>query len=469
MQELARTLNLKAAIAIIVGSIIGSGIFMKPALMAGQVGSGGLLLLVWFIAGLITFCGALTNAELACMFPETGGQYIYFKKIYGDRFAFMYAWASFIVFNTAGNASIAYVCSQYAHYFISFPELNPLVIEKYSLFIPGIGRFFPLQNYSEKILCILFLGLFTAINMYSTKESSRLQNVLTILKVASIVLVISSAVFHSSGSADAFFHFSFNSEGSLITAMMLAMSGAFWAYDGWNNISFIGGEITNPQKIIPKSLFIGMVLCILIYIMMNMAYLYVIPFDSIVSTKFIASELGTKVLGAIGAGIITLIVIMSTLGTINSNVLSTSRVTFALGQDHPWFRAAAKVHPVYGTPAIALLFNFGWSTVLVLSGSFDMLTDMLIVFSWFFYMMSALGVIYLRLSKPNIPRPFKVIGYPWVPLVFIGFTAFYLVIQCYNDLHNYFFGVNKMSHIMFGLFLVLIGLPIYYFGRRSPN
>ena len=300
MNELKRTLGLKAAISIVIGSVIGSGIFMKPALMASQLGSPLLLTSVWIVAGLITFMGALSNAEIASMFPETGGSYVYLKLVYGNAFAFLYGWAAFAVFNTAGVASIAYVFSQYASYFIHLPRFDAATEQAVFFHIPFIGNIYPLENAGIKALTIFLVLVFTVVNYISVQFSGALQLLMTILKVAALFLLITGILFSGNGDWNNVITSSSAKPSGipLFSAYIAAIAGAFWAYDGWNNITFVGGEIQNPQQNIPKSLFIGLLTIILIYSLVNLSYEYVLPVITMSHSSFVASDAATAAWGA---------------------------------------------------------------------------------------------------------------------------------------------------------------------------
>ncbi len=468
MSSFKRVLSLNTTIAIVIGGVIGSGIFMKPALMASQLGSPLLLLSVWVVAGIITLFGALSNAELATMFPETGGQYVFFRKIYGDGFAFVYGWAAFAVFNTGGNASIAYICSQYTNYFIELPRFSSGIEQSIRVHIPFIGNIFPLDNIGVKTLTIGIICALTWISYRSVYYGSTVQRICTALKVLAILLVIGGVLGSGKGSLQNIITpLASSPDGwKLVGAYVAAIAGAFWAYDGWNNITFVAGEIKEPQKNIPRSLFYGLSFCILVYALINLAYVYILPIDKLAGSAFVASDAATVAWGAIGGSIIALTVIISTFGTTNSNVLATARVTFAMGEQNKWFRWAGKVQPRYQTPGNALWLNAGWSVLLIFSGSFDMLTDMLIFVSWFFYGMSALGVLILRKKMKDTPRPYKVWGYPLVPLVFVSFTVFFLCSTMYNDIYNYYNGTAPVVNALLGTVITCIGIPLYLFSRK---
>ncbi len=469
MSGFTRTLGLKATIAIVIGGVIGSGIFMKPALMASQLGSPLLLLSVWLVAGLVSMFGALSNCELATLFPETGGPFVFFKKIYGNVFAFTYAWAAFAVVNTAGNASIAYVCSQYTNYFIELPRFSNETEHLLRLNIPAIGTILPLENFGVKTMTVILVWVLSVINCRSVKHGAALQSILTLLKAVAIVLLIGGIFFSSKGSVH---NMVSNAQGmpsgwALIGAYMAAISGAFWAYDGWNNITFVAGEIKEPQRNIPKALFSGLFFCIAVYTLINLAYIYALPIEAMANSSFVASDAASISWGPIGAGIIALLVILSTLGAANANVLATARTTYAMGEDNKWFSNAAKIHPKVNTPSNALIFNGVWSSVLIFSGSFDMLTDMLVFVTWFFYGMSTLGVIILRFKMKDADRPYKVWLYPVVPVIFLAFVTFFLCTTVYTDVTNYNNGSNLLINSVLGIVITLIGIPVYYMSRKG--
>ncbi|MBY0482411.1 MAG: amino acid permease [Chitinophagaceae bacterium] len=468
MSAFKRSLSLNTTIALVIGGIIGSGIFMKPALMASQLGSPILLVSVWVVAGIITLFGALSNAEVAAMFPETGGQYVFFKKMYGDAFAFLYGWAAFAVFNTAGNASIAYVFSQYTNYFVELPRFSNAIETTVSVHIPLVGNIYPLENFGVKLLTILLILILTFVNYLSVAYGGALQRVLTAMKSVAIVLLIGGILFSGKGTLHNMFHSmpSMPHGWALVTAYMAAIAGAFWAYDGWNNITFVAGEIKDPQKNIPKSLFISLSFCIIIYVLVNLAYIYVLPIEKMAVSPFVASDASTVTWGLAGGGIIAFLVMLSTLGTTNSNVLATARVTYAMSEENRWFAWAGKPQKKYNTPGNALILNAAWSTILIFSGSFDMLTDMLIFVSWFFYGMSTLGVFLLRKRMKDTPRVYKVWGYPIVPCLFVCFVVFFLCSTLYTDISNYRNGTAPIINSLLGIFITSAGIPIYFFSKK---
>jgi APA family basic amino acid/polyamine antiporter len=471
-QKLTPTLGLWTSISLVIGGIIGSGIFMKPAIMAHQLGSPELLVLIWIVAGIITLFGALSNAEVAAMMPETGGQFIFFRHMYGEFIAFLYGWAAFAVFNTAGVASIAYVLGTYIEYFITLPKFSIATEKNIFLDIPFIGSIYPLENFGVKSVTILIVFFLSFVNYRSTRFGGNIQVVFTALKVLAIVIIIGGIFSSENGHAVNFFKDSavIDPHGwALVGGIVAALAGAFWAYDGWNNITFVAGEIKDPQSNIPKSIFIGIVVCIVIYSLISLAYLYVLPIDLIANSKLVAAEAAEVVFGTIGGALIAFIVIISTFGTTNGNILATARVSFAMAQEKSFFQWVGKVHPRFNTPGNALLLHGGYTSFLVLSGSFDMLTDMLIFVSWLFYGLSAAGVFILRYKMPNAQRPYKVWGYPIVPGVFVLFTVFFLGMTLASDIRLFIEGKTVIINSLFGLLLTALGIPLYWYFTRSSH
>jgi basic amino acid/polyamine antiporter, APA family len=470
---LAPTLGLWTCISLVIGGIIGSAIFMKPAVMATQLGSPELLIAVWCLAGVITLFGALSNAEVAAMIPETGGQFIFFKVMYGEFVAFLYGWAAFAVFNTAGNASIAYVLGTYTEYFITLPRFSKEVEQSIQLTIPFVGTIFPLANIGVKMVTILVVVGLTFVNYRSTRFGGNIQVVFTVLKVLAMAVIVLGLLFSGKGSLSNLVNDSstIHLEGwTLVAGLLAAVSGAFWGYDGWNNITFVAGEIKNPQQNIPKSLFIGLVTCILIYSCISVAYLYVLPIDDMAKSSMVASDAASVVMGTLGGALIAAMVIISTFGTTNGNILATARVSFAMAREKKFFESVGKIHPRFGTPGNALWVQGIWTSLLVMSGSFDMLTDMLIFVSWLFYGLSAAGIFVLRKKMPNAHRPYKVWGYPIVPAIFVIFTTFFLVGTLVTDIQLYNAGKTHVINSLLGLLLTAVGIPLYwYFGKRERN
>lgn len=444
---------------------------MKPALMASQLGSPQLLLLVWVGAGLLTLIGALTNAEIASMITATGGQYIFFQRIYGNFVAYIYGWAIFSVIQTGSIASIAYIFSTYMEYFTQLPRLAPEMEQSVVLHLPFIGNIFPLQNLGVKVLTMLLICSLTFINYLGVRFGGLIASVLTTMKVVAMALLILASFVFGTGSAANFVTAAPNApQGiNIIFLVVMATAGAFWTYDGWNNITYIAGEVKEPSRTIPRGLLLGMLIVIGVYVSINLAYLYILPVEAMAKSKLVASDVATAVFGNSGGAIIAACVLLSTFGTTNGTILASARVYFAMAREKMFFFSIGNVHPRFHTPANALFLQAFWSCVLVLSGTFDMLTDMLIFVTWIFYALGAYGVFVLRKKMPDAPRPYKVWGYPYIPAIFVLFAAAYVVITLYNDVTAYMNNTSPLINSVFGLCLVATGLPFYYYFQRKKQ
>lgn len=474
MPQLERKLGLFACISIVAGAIIGSGIFMKPATMAAQTGSPVILLAVWIVAGVISLFGGMINAEIGCKLPVTGGQYVYFRHMYGNFFAFLYGWAGFIVINTAAIAAIAFVFAQYAEYFIALPRLPVSTEQSVQWVIPFVGTIYPLQFIGVKLLAILVIVLITAINYASVKWGAGVQLFFTVVKVAALLLLVSLIFFSGNGDVR---HFTAPAAGAdfsawgIITGFVAATSGALAAYDGWNNLGFVAGEIKNPRRNIPRGLFIGIGVCMLMYVLANQAYVYMMPVEEMQRSSLVAADALHKAIGVAGGAFIALLVMLSTFGATNGNVLPCARIVFAMGAQREFFAWTGKVHPRFHTPGNALWLQCGWACLFVLTGSFDMLTDMFVFITWIFYGFAAYGVFILRRKMPDAggADAYKTWGYPVVPIVFIAFAAFYFFLTLYNDVTNYLSGKTPVINSLLGLLLTAAGVPLYFYLRRRTR
>jgi len=470
------TLGLFSTMMLVIGGVIGSGIFRKPGVMAAQVGSPELLLGVWVLAGVITLFGALTNAEIASMIPETGGQYIYFERMYGPFFAFLYGWAIFAIMQCGSIAAITYVFAEYATQFVNLPEF-PSAIATWSFHVPFVGDVTPLKEVGIKGLAAALIVLLTAINYVGVRFGGLVQNVFTIAKVAAMLLLVLGAFCLPTGGAVANLttpstqiHLSGL---ALVAGVAAALQGAFWAYDGWNKLTYIAGEVKQPQRNIPLGLLWGMLIVTAIYLLMNLAYAYVLPIDQMAQSKLVAADVAERCFSG-GGRWIAAAVMISTFGTANATILATARLYFSMARMDYCPRRLGTVHPRFHTPAASLVVQGIWSVLLLFSGTFDTLTDTLIFVSWAFYAIGAYGVFVLRRKMPDAPRPYKVPGYPLVPVVFVLFATLYLLFTVYNDIIGYqaavAAGKPAMINSAFGTVLTLIGAPLYLFYRlRQPG
>ena len=479
--DLVPQIGMLVAVAYGVGSVIGSGIFRKPALMASQLGSPSLLMLVWVVAGAMTLFGALSIAEIAGMYPRSGGQYVYFNECYNRLTGYLYGWAVFVVIQTGSIASIAYVFSDSIGYFIVFPRLDPSW-EAFAIHIPFLGDITPFKAFGLKLCTIgLVLGL-TGVNYLGVKLGGAVQVLFTALKIAAILAIVILAFALGGGRWS---HLAAaaplaGSGGSAFLAFILAMSGAFWSYDGWINVTYGAGEIRNAHRNLPRTLFYSALIYIAVYLLANLAYIYVVPVaemgrryaegEASGQSYLVATDVASRFLGQWGGSLIAIAIAVSTFGTVNGTIMLSARVYFAMAREGQFPERVGDVHPRFGTPGVSLLAQGAWTSILVISGTFDQLTDMLIFVSWIFYALGALGVIILRRRRPDAVRPYRVWGYPVTPVLFILFATVYVVFTLYGDVTSYLAGKTPLVNSLFGVVLVAAGIPGYvYWSRRRKR
>jgi APA family basic amino acid/polyamine antiporter len=458
---------------LVAGGVIGSGIFRKPGVMAAQVGSPELLLGVWVLAGVVSLLGTLSNAELASMMPRTGGQYIFLQRAYGPFVAFLYGWALFAVIQSGSIAALTYVFAEYTTRLVPLPEASA-ALAAFSFHVPLIGDVAPFKDLGVKGLAAAVILVLTVINYLGVRFGGVVQNVFSIAKMSAMLglaiavvvtpgvgqvtnLTADSAVIHPTGLA-------------WWAAVAAALQGAFWAYDGWHKITYIGGELKSAQRDLPRSLILGILLVTGLYLLLSAVYAFVLPIDEMARSKLVAADVAERCFTG-GGRWIAVAVMLSTFGAANAVILTSARVYFSMGGDGLFPALLGRAHPRFHTPAASLVLQAGWSILLLFSGTFDTLTDTLIFVSWFFYVANAWAVIVLRRREPEAPRPFKVPGYPLVPVVFVCFGLVYVVLTLCNDVIAYrqaiAAGQPALLNCALGLALVLSGMPIYFHYRRS--
>ncbi len=461
MVKLTPQIGLRAATFLVVSVIIGSGVFKKIAPMSAELGSPLLVILCWVLAGVISLAGALCTAEIVSMFPNSGGEYFYFQKIYGRFFSFLYGWANFTVLKTAAIAALAYIFAQSFNSLIPLPELNPDI---------NFFGFRIFENASVKILACLLIIALTWINYRGVLFAERLSRVLTYTMLAVIIVFIIIGFSSSKGSFENLTAKSHAFDSSvlhgwgLVKALMIASLGAFWGYEGWNNIGFIGEEIKNPKRNLPIALGTGTLIVMGVYVLLNILFVYILPIDFFIQlnatpNKIAAVEVADKISGPAGRLVIACLILVTTLNANNSTILMSARIFYAMARDKVFFRQAASIHPVYHTPDVALLLQALWSIVLVWSGSFDQLTDMLVFAAFIYYGSTALGVIILRIKSPEMERKYRVIGYPVVPVLFCIFCISLFVVTV----------INQPYEAIWGISLIATGVPVYWIMNRQGN
>jgi APA family basic amino acid/polyamine antiporter len=466
IQTLPKTIGFKTVLSLVIGSVIGAGIFMRPAEMAALLGSPALIMLAWLIAGLFTMLSVMILAEMAAMMPEDGGQYALMRNIYGDFWGYLFGWASFAVINCAATASLAFIFSQYLEYFIPLPSFSPTVERSFFIHIPLLGTVYPLEKFGVKCCSIFLLCLFTLISYRSTKSSGRLQDVFAVAKLCAIFILIAGFVSGQSGSIHQMTtpSLSIHPEGlALVLAMAAAVNGALAAYDGCSNMLNVTGEIRDPGRNIPKGLFWGMLISIAVYITITLGIMYVLTIDEMAASQLVAKDAALRSFGPVGAGLVAFFICLSVIGTVNACILTPPRITFAMARDNKFFKAAGVIHPKFKTPGNAMLLHLVWTVLLTLSGSFFMLADMSIFIVWLFNLFFVAGLFILRRRMPDVERPYKMWGYPWIPvLVFIG-SLIFLALIVTKDIRNYTSGQSAVVNSVAAMALTAMGIPLYYF------
>lgn len=453
---LRRELRLTTAVSVVVGIVIGSGIFVGANRVAGGVESVAGLFAVWIGAGLLTLLGALTYAEFGALYPRSGGDYVYVSTSLGPFWGFFTGWTSFALNLPASNAFLALAFAG---------QLNQLKPDAHAT-VFGAG-------FSTLFTAVGVLALFTAINYFGVRQGGLTQRILTFGKVGLTLILVAWGLFSSkssTGNLDPFFGFSHPASNSLA----LALVAALFAYDGWNNVARLAGEIRDPQRVIPKALTAGVLSVIAIYVLVNLGYLLVLGLGGMAgddsspeSARFIASRAADVLFGGNGERFVAFIIGVSILGTINGITLSGPRVYFAMARDGLFFPSIARVHPVHRTPHTSILLQGAISILLVLFVPFYFLQNYVVVAAWTAYSLTAIGLLRHRRMNPQMPRPYRVPLYPWVPLLFLvlalGFLG-YLVLDAVQKLM-----ADKPDDFLFLLVNVLVlvlAWPVYRFLRR---
>ena len=445
---LARDLGVSHASAIVVGTIIGSGIFLVPAEMMQAVGSAWLVYLAWIVGGVLSLAGAITYAELGAMKPQAGGEYVYIRDAYGPLPGFLYAWTWFAV---AKPASIATLTTGFVRILGTFPALAFLNRDAvHSPFAISYGQF----------VAIAAAVLITALNYIGIKRAGEFQVVFTVVKIAIILAIVLLGFSAASGTWRNFTTIFQGATGGF-AGFMAALIAALWAYDGWNDLNMVSGEVRNPGRNIPIALIAGVGVVAVLYMLTNAAVQYVLPAAAIAASPRPASDATAVAVGLWGAGIVSAGMALSMLVALNGTIMSGARVPFAMARDGYFFHAMAEVHPRFHTPSVALLVQLGLSVILLLfAGNFRQLFSLAIFAEWLFYMISASTVFVLRKQEPDAPRPYRTWGYPLVPAMFIAAAAVLL----------YYTFTENLRNSAWGVMVIVAGVPIYlYFARRKTG
>ena len=453
VSALDRRLGVFSATTIIVGSMIGSGIFIAPSIMAGYIATPGLWLGLWIVGGGMTLLGALAYAELCAMMPQAGGQYVFLREAFGRLTAFLYGWTLLLVIQTGFNAAVA----------IAFAK-----------FLGGVGlrvgetdivlSLGPWSLSRAQVVAVGVIAVLTWVNARGVREGAAVQNVMTVAKVLAILLL---AVFGFGSGRGSMAHFtplfgtSLGAKGlqmGFLAAMGVAMSKALFAFDAWNTVTFVAEEVREPERNLPRALVAGTLVTTFVYAAACAVYLYVLPIPAMASVaeNRVASEVAFVVLGGAGVTLVSLAILVSTFGCANGLILGGARVLFAMARDGLFFKSAGRIDPVRQTPRTALALQGIWSCVLALSGSYDRLLTYVTFASLAFNALTVVGLFVLRKKKPDAPRPYRTWGYPVVPGVYVAFAMFFLL---------YIF-VGDPVDACAGVGIVAVGVPVYAVFRR---
>lgn len=461
-----RALGLVDAVAVVVGSMIGSGIFLVSAQTARDVGCGGYLLICWILAGVLTIAAALCYSELAAMFPQAGGQYVFLRKTYGPLAAFLYGWTLFSVIQSGTIAAVGVGFAKFLGVFV------PYVSSKNVLFSVGDWHFSVSQ-----LVAVGLIALLTAVNCRGVEAAKVIQTSFTAAKVFALAAIVLLGFFSFNNFAGLqvnlqnMWH-AVTEKGqtlqgfSLVLAVGVAMVGPLFSCDAWNNITFAGEEVKEPEKILPKSLAFGTFVVVTLYLLANIVYLCMLPLlGSADATTIVGrgiqyaaeDRVGTAVaeliFGPIGKSIMAGAIMISTFGCLNGLILAGARVYYAMARDGLFFRQAGILHPQTGVPVFGLILQGLWSAILATSGTYSNLLDFVIFAALLFYLLTVGAVIILRVREPNIPRPYKVVGYPLLPIFYLVSATLVMVGQIYN----------RPNYAGWGLLIILAGLPVYFF------
>jgi basic amino acid/polyamine antiporter, APA family len=461
--HLVRGLGPIAAISVNVGNIIGTGVFLKARVMTCNVGTPGRVIAVWIGAGLLALAGALTYAELTTMRPEAGAEYVIMRDAYGRRWGFLYGWTQFLISRTASAAALA------VGFAIFLNDLLGGALAKvyFTLETPG-GHRLPFGRL--QMVALITIAVTTLINCTAVRVSGHVASFITALKVLLVLGIGLGAFLYQNGhwSNFALANVGGACEGVSVigggfSGFAAAMLGALWAYDGWNNVSYMAGEVKHPDRNLPLALISSMLIVMALYVLANVSYYYVLTPSEIANVSqatSVAAEATKRVLGPLAVSLMAGVMMLSSFGSLQTSILGTARVPYAMARDRLFFTSLARVSPKTHVPIISLIVQAVWASVLALSGSYDQLTDYAIFAFWLFYGMVTAAVFVFRWRFEDAPRPYRVWGYPLVPALFVLVTIYLIVFTIKNA------PVQSLT----GLIMIALGLPAYwYFARQKKS
>jgi len=448
-EGLVRGLGRWDATLLTVGGVIGTGIFITTADIARVLPHQGMILLVWALGGVLTLAGALSYAELGALYPRAGGMYHYLKEAYGTFWGFLYGWACFLIIMSGGLAALAVAFGEYLGSFV------PFFSTRHVLFSLPIGGW-TWSVSGGQVAAVLAILLLTAVNYLGLREGAAVQNFLSVFRIGSILVFVGLAFFTAAPEAVSLT--SSVSQTGVLAAIGVAMIAALWTYDGWYGPTFSAGEMRNPQRTLPFGLIWGTVIIMVLYALINIVYLRALPLDEMAETPRIAETAATALFGAGAGRLMSFAVLVSTFGCLSATILYSSRIYLPMARDGVFFRGLAAVHPRFHTPGRSLWAQSLWGAALALSGTYEQLYTYVIFAGLLFHVATAAAVIVLRRKRPDVERPYRVFGYPWVPVLFVLASMLLLV----NTL------VEKPVESMIGLALLVAGVPAYFWWRRHP-
>jgi basic amino acid/polyamine antiporter, APA family len=458
-RNLVRTLGIGYVIIFVIANIIGSGVYKKIAPMAAELHSSVWILMAWIVGGIITLFGALSNAEVAGLLADTGGEFVYLKKIYNRFFSFMYGWSLFTVIQTATISSLAYVFAQSLNSIIQIPHVFSFLQD----FTIG-GFFFPFHDFGVKLTAILLILILTGLNISGLKSGAGVSKAIMFLVFTGLATIVVFGMTSIKTTPPDFMNVKELTNGTVtVSSFFTAMLATFWAYQGWVSVGFIGGEVKDPTRNIPKGIVTGVFIVIFIYLLVNITYLSLLSIPQLVSihesgNQIAAVEAVRTFWGTGGVMFISLLILVTTLGCTNASILTGARPYYAMAKEKLFHQGITKINRA-NVPSNSLLWQGIWASVLVLSGTFDQLTDMLIFAVFIFYGATTLGVFILRRTMPDVPRPYKVWGYPVVPAIFILF--------CIGLFFNTI--ITRPREAAIGMILILSGIPVYLYLKRKNS
>jgi len=456
--ELVRGLGAWASGAIVVGTIIGTGIFLKPSEMAREGRFVSVVFAAWIVGAILSLFGALAYAELGAMIPEAGGEYAYLRRGFGPVWGFLFGWMHSIVGRPSSASSIAAGLVRFLGFLL--PAVATPIFTLH-IAIPGLTGWLKPYDFVftwAQPMAVLWLAIMTGMNYLGVRLGGAVQVFLTAIKIISVVIVIGVAFFAPSSSPqapDPIWPAALDA--GVFGAFLAALAAALWAYDGWEDLNLVGSEVKDPQRNFPRALVGGVSLVAIIYLLFSAACLKVLPFDVVASSQHIASDVVAHVAGRGAATWITLAMVISAIGSMNSSVLSGARVPYAMARDGIFFKIADGIHPKFRTPGRALIFQGVLASLMALTGTFEELTNLFIFAGWIFYGLAVVALFRMRRTEPNLPRPYRCWGYPWVPGIFVA-GALALTVNIWID---------RPVRCSIGLLLILAGLPFYRHWRAK--